>query len=431
MTAKYLAVNQLITELKVYDNDTTFRYVFLYDNTGKKVLETRYFVQGNLWARLSQKEWLYTSGKCTNQIERIWKDGIWKISYKIDFQYTNSILSSEVHSQYVDNVAYFLKKTVYEYTGSILNSKKEYSYSVNDWNIALQTDYKYSTDFKIDSLIIATYQSTTVSSQYLIKNFYNADGLLSSELQMVKDSTNTWVNSQLINWFYISGSSNILSLRTKTWNTENALWENYQRSDYGYTADNKLLNETCQYWKVMYWQSDLHYDYMYDTNGNEIKKIVSQPIYNEWRSLISINYSNFSSDKANLMESKYEFWGGTTGELVTSFIPYDFNNEIAIQKGKRLEISYLAVSDTVQSVQNVNEPLIRVYPNPSDGIYYFNMEQYPVQSWIVTDLAGRLMRSNLQSGSSGVIDITELPKGMYVLKVITKNGQLTQKLSKK
>ena len=96
-----------------------------------------------------------------------------------------------------------------------------------------------------------------------------------------------------------------------------------------------------------------------------------------------------------------------------------------------MEISYLAVSDTVQSVQNVNEPLIRVYPNPSDGIYYFNMEQYPVQSWIVTDLAGRLMRSNLQSGSSGVIDITELPKGMYVLKVITKNGQLTQKLSKK
>ena len=430
VSAKSVVDNQLITELKVFDNDTTFRYVFLYDDAGKKTLETKYFAQGNLWVRLSQKEWLYNAGICTNQIERVWSGSEWKNSYIIDFQYVNGVLNSEVHSVYTDGSANPFRKFVYEYTDSTLTSKKEFSYTNNTWIITLQTDYKYSLESKIDSLVMSVYQSGNIGQQYRMKNFYNSDGLLSSQLETLKDSANNWVNSQQINWFYTSGSSNIMSERTKLWNSEYGLWENYQRTDYEYNTANKLISETYQYWKTMYWQSDLRYDYMYDINGNEIKKTVLQPIYNKWRSLISINYSDFNGNKANLMESKYEFWGGNTGELVTSFIPYDFNNEIAIQKGKRLQISYSAVSDTIQSLPSITERSIRIYPNPSDGIYYFNMEEYAVQSWIITDLSGRILKSHAQSVSSGVIDITEVPKGMYVLKVTTKDGQLTQKLMK-
>ena len=428
--AKLAVANQLITELKVFGNDTTFRYVFLYNEAGKKTLETKYFVQGNLWVRLSQVEWLYNAGICTNQIERIWKDSDWKNSYKIDFLYVNGVFDSEVHSVYTDGSENPFKKFVCEYSGSTLTSKKEFSYTNNTWNTNLQTDYKYSPESKVDSLLISAYKSGNVVQQFRMKNFYNSVGLLSSQLETVKDPANNWVNSQLINWFYTPSSTNIMSERTKKWNSEYGLWENYQRTDYEYNSANKLISETYQYWKTMFWQSDLRYDYMYDINGNEIKKTVSQPIYNQWRSLISINYSDFNENKSNLMESKYEFWGGNTGELVTSFIPYDFNNELAIQKGKKLVISYSAVSDTITSPPSVKVHSIKIYPNPSDGIYYFNMEEYAVQSWIITDLSGRIVKSHSQSVSSGVIDITEVPKGMYVLKVMTKDGQLTQKLMK-
>ena len=98
--AKSATTNQLITELKVVDSDTTFRYIFLYNNVGTKVLETKYFKQSNLWVRRSQTEWIYDSGNCTSQIERIWKNNEWLISYKIDFNYINNVLDSEIHSTY-------------------------------------------------------------------------------------------------------------------------------------------------------------------------------------------------------------------------------------------------------------------------------------------------------------------------------------------
>jgi hypothetical protein len=71
-----------------------------------------------------------------------------------------------------------------------------------------------------------------------------------------------------------------------------------------------------------------------------------------------------------------------------------------------------------------------VYPNPSDGIYYINTQEYGVQSWVIADLDGRTLKNHVQSISSGVIDITDLPKGIYILKVITQTGQFTQKLIK-
>jgi hypothetical protein len=132
------------------------------------------------------------------------------------------------------------------------------------------------------------------------------------------------------------------------------------------------------------------------------------------------------------MESKYEFWGGNTGELVASYIPFNFNNEIAIQRGKSLQVFYTGINDSTQSLPQISSTLhtIPVYPNPSEGMYYINSQEYGVQSWVVTDLSGRVLKTQNQAISSGVIDITELPRGIYILKVKTLTSQLTQKLLK-
>jgi len=424
--------NQLITELKVFDNDSTFRYVYLYDNDGKKMLETRYYKQTNSWDRISQTEWFYEAGNCKHQIERNWKNNEWTDSYKIDYNYLNGVLDNEVHSNYVSKVEQPLRKIIYNYNFTTLTSKKEYSYKSDVWILMLQTDFKYSPPARLDSVITSVFQSGSLANQYLTVNSYYPDGQLQSQLQKEKESANDWCNTQFISWFYSPDFSNLLILRTKKWNAENSDWENYQRTDYAYNSNNQLLSETYQYWKMMFWESDLRYDYLYDTDGNEIKKTLSKPIYHEWRNLISINYSDFTGSKANLMESKYEFWGGNTGELVTSYIPFNFNNETAIRRGRSLQISYLDVTDTVSYVPEIRNSIqsIPVYPNPSDGIYYINTQEYGVQSWAIADLDGRILKNHVQSASSGVIDITDLPKGIYILKVTTQTAQFTQKLIK-
>ena len=430
--ARSATENQLITELKVFDNDSTFRYVYLYDNEGKKMLETRYYQQTNAWNSISQIEWLYEAGNCTHQIERIWKNNEWLNSYKIDYNYLNGVLNNEIHNNYIDKIEQQLKKVVYEYTLTSLTSKKEYSYKSTVWTLIFQTYFKYSQTARVDSVITSVYQSGNLQNQYLTVNSYNTDGSLQSQLQQEKGTNNDWINTQFITWLYKQNSSELLTLRTKKWNSENSDWDNYQRTDYEYNSNNQLLSETDQYWKLMFWESDLRYDYHYDTDGNETKKILSKPIYHDWRSLISINYSDFTDNKANLIESKYEFWGGNTGELVSSYIAFNFNNETAIQRGRSIELSYLPINDIQLAIPETRNSIqsIPVYPNPSDGIYYINTQEYGVQSWIITNLDGRTMKNHVQSISSGVIDITDLLKGIYVLKVTTRNAQFTQKLIK-
>jgi hypothetical protein len=221
-------------------------------------------------------------------------------------------------------------------------------------------------------------------------------------------------------------------MRSKKWDSDLQKWENTQRTDYAYNNSNQVVTETNQQWKDMFWGTEARYDYRYDENGRLTNKLLSMPIYNEWRTTISINYSDFTSDKANFMDSQYNFWGGTTGELTASYIPYMFNNEMVIQKAKRISISYLPSIDTGIPT-NFNQKslnLISVYPNPSEGMYYVDIYRYDLKSWTISDLKGQVLKYHLQAPKSGTIDISDLPKGIYILRAMTPTAQFTQRLIK-
>lgn len=74
----------------------------------------------------------------------------------------------------------------------------------------------------------------------------------------------------------------------------------------------------------------------------------------------------------------------------------------------------------------------KMYPNPSNDVLYVNtgekeMEDYSVSDWMgITVLTGNL------KGSSGSIDIRQLPIGNYVLRIVNKDGShIVTKFTKK
>jgi len=425
--------NQLITEIKVFDNDSTFRYSYLYDNLGNKVLETKFYQQDSIWIRKSLNEWIYSGNKCICQRERIWRDNNWSFSYSIDYEYNNEQLVSEIHSIFNNGVASLIKKTAYQYDKTDLTSKKEYSWLTTGWILSIETDFTYLQNGKTDSLTTINFQSGNGMTQFLSTFIYNLDGTLKSQLFQEK-SGNDWVNSELINWYYILNSTSTLirSIQIKKWMSDTSSFENTQRTDYVYNDSIELVTETYQRWSTMFWKNDIRYDYQYDKNNKLTKKTLSKPIYNDWRGLISINYSNPTNNNLNDIESKFEFWGGNTGELTTSYIPFLFNSEQKIQKGRRMQISYKVDPDTTlfTNVLNNSNQSIPVYPNPSDGIFYINTQKHTINSWIVSDIKGQILKIQNQSFQSGVIDLTDFPKGIYILRVTTPNEHLIQKLIK-
>lgn len=424
--------NQLVTELSVFDNDSTFRYLYLYDGDGNKVLETKYFKRNSDWVRKSQTEWLYDANKCTMQRERIWTNNDWAITYTIDYEYLNNQLVFELHNVYTNGVASEYRKINFVYVLTHLSSKSEYFWRNGSWILSQVDDYTYLANAKAQNITTSVYQLGVVAKQFQSTFTYNSSGLVLTQLLKEKSGNADWANSQLINWYYKLGSSLILSQRSKTWDTLSLKWENLQKVDYLYNTANQLTSETNQHWKLMFWENDFRYNYEYDIDAKQVKKILALPIYHQWRATISINYSNFTLEKANLMESEFNFWGGNTGELTSSYIPFMFNNEVAIKKAQKIEISYIPITDMNVPTAEYFYPLnlIPVYPNPSEGVYYINTQEYKVQSWDVTDLNGRIVQDQIQSNASGVIDLTSLSKGIYILRVKTPDRQLTQKLIK-
>ncbi len=423
---------RLITELNVFDNDTTYQYSYLYDNEGNIAVETKYYIVGNNKVRLSQKEMVSVGNGNKIQWEKVWKNSNWYNVYRIDFEYLNGRLNSETFTDTGKEISNPLKKINYLYTGNLLSSKQEYRNEANNWILSLKTDFQYKSDGNADTVTVSTYQSGLLNTQYQSIYYYNSTQSLTGELVRTKTIGTDWLNSQLNDWFYYIGTSNVRVQRNKTWNSDYSFWENSQNIEYQYTPDNQLKSEIYQHWKVMFWENDLRYDYVYDVKGMETKKVLSLPIYHDWRKVTSINYSNFVGNEPNLIESKFEFWGGNTGDLVTAYMPFDFNSEVALQKGKRLEIITASYSDTTSlpEIKNNGIQKIPVYPNPSKGIYYINSLDYRIKFWQISSLNGQLLKTQIQPSQSGVIDITDFPKGIYILRVETSDNQYIQKLVK-
>ncbi|MDR1585553.1 MAG: hypothetical protein LBS07_05210, partial [Prevotellaceae bacterium] len=375
---------QLVTEMYIYDHDANYRYTYLY-NQNQKRLETKYIQSATDWIPLTQTEWWFEDNLCAKHIEREWKNDAWNNSYLIEFEYEGENIKSEIHSNSV-----LLSKTEFDYSGSLLNQKSGYTYLNSVWILNSRSEYSYSGTGKPTGVHQNIYDTSTgeLLQQFLFTYTYNNRDLAEEILWQEKNASGSLINRKLTRYQYLPEKDLIKSQRVRTWDTIASTWENSQKIDYEYDPADNLLGETYQRWESQFWKNDLRYDYHYNNLGQLVQKTTSKNMYQEWRNIFSVNYSNFKNGNPGFMEAQYDFWGGETGELSSTYIPFMFNDEALIKRGKTIELSYLTTGmDVSTSVE------FQTYPNPSYGIFYFDTQQFKVQSWTVLDLNGRILKS--------------------------------------
>lgn len=73
---------------------------------------------------------------------------------------------------------------------------------------------------------------------------------------------------------------------------------------------------------------------------------------------------------------------------------------------------------------NINDATVSVYPNPASSILYVDIEQKTATAYKaeLTDITGRTVLTSILSGSHNDLAITQLPYGMYILKVYSPEG---------
>ncbi|MBP1663503.1 MAG: hypothetical protein H6Q19_643 [Bacteroidetes bacterium] len=420
--------DQLITEVQVTDTDSTYRYLYYYNDNKLKTLETKYVLKGDEWARRNQTEWLYSSGLCTLQRMNRWNNNNWETFYHIIYEYSDGNLIKETHQNVVNGNTTLISKSECSYNQHLLTNKTDYNRSGDYWIKTLNTDYIYNDKDLTEQITIYRYSSGFLPGESKINFSYNDSAKLINLLFSEKTDTG-WVNVTKCETFYLPDGKIKSSEIQKLWDKTGNKWEYNQNIRYTYDTARRLTGELYQYWKNIYWENVLQYRYEYNSDGAVLRKTAFLPVYDDFRAVSSINYSDFKYSRASLIKSGLEFWGGDAGTVISTFIPFQFNKETVIRKAGQIKISYIPVSDTGISITRNNlSGEIRVYPNPSKGIFYFDSQQVDVSQWIVTDLSGKTLIRKSQPERSGVIDLGDFNQGIYLLHVVTPQGVCVQKL---
>jgi hypothetical protein len=264
---------------------------------------------------------------------------------------------------------------------------------------------------------------TTLVFNYVYNEHGDPDSLVL--IRNIKDEN---VYESLTIYFYDKANGNVIRQTQKKWNTFTAKWESEIKTEFTYDANNRLRSEEYYHYNTLFWTANTKYEYVYDENGLLAEKILYKPIYRQWRKIYTIEYSQIKNGRPNLMESKYNFWGGETGQYVENYIPYYFNDEIAIMNADRMELLYNIETSILSNTDNESGSL-KIYPNPSDGVFYISLQNSDIRSWEVFNLRGELVKENINIHRTGVVDLTNLPDGLYMIKATSlDNKVLKQKI---
>ncbi len=101
----------------------------------------------------------------------------------------------------------------------------------------------------------------------------------------------------------------------------------------------------------------------------------------------------------------------------TAYIYFDYNSAI---------VTNTAVNEYVKPVSNITRvqgPQLKVYPNPGSGIYKVENPSGVLLKMEVYNTMGVLCVSKSGSAAGNLLDLTQFPDGMYILKIFM-NGQV-------
>ena len=119
-----------------------------------------------------------------------------------------------------------------------------------------------------------------------------------------------------------------------------------------------------------------------------------------------------------------------TDDYVVPFETYSYVVEAVYDDGCASESDPIEVTiDYGVGVSENGNLNVKVYPNPAEG--FVNVTAEGLQNITLIDLMGRIVKEQSASQSATVVDLSNLPTGLYFLRVTTDNGVALQRVEVK
>lgn len=147
-----------------------------------------------------------------------------------------------------------------------------------------------------------------------------------------------------------------------------------------------------------------------------------------------VTFTDESTNEPNAWAWTFE--GGTpeTSDIASPTVTWDTEGQydvtlIATNDGGSDEITiadYITIDNEVMVNQSLLES-IKVYPNPATS--QITVEANGVKSLVIIDMLGKIVYSNENPNTKEVIDISNLTKANYFIKINTIDGEITKSIS--
>jgi hypothetical protein len=391
-------------------------------NEGNKELNQRSLVQiydsvyhwqwdtpNSIWVIQSKTIGLvYNSiNNLTNYTTQILNSGVWEDSENYTATYdANGNLTGRLiqtwHGAWLN-----VQKSIYTYdannnqTGNVVQNWVGHSWINNQQSI-----YTYDTDNKLLSYIYQNWDGSTWTNNSLSSYSYDANNNLERELSQTWNG-NSWENSR--QYIYTYDVNNYLTTEVgQDWN--GSAWADSRQSFYTYDASNNLVNVLSQVFEGSTWVNSSQSIYTFDANNN-LAGISGQNWSNSawvtvWEFVYAYDINNFTTSYS------YKYWDNSGTELMGGDSSYYY-------------------AHTIVGIINlpIHEQNITICPNPNSGKFNISSNS-PITSIEVFNLLGDRIYSdfNLNRQIVKVIDLSTVPKGIYIVNVQNATGMHSRKI---
>jgi hypothetical protein len=239
---------------------------------------------------------------------------------------------------------------------------------------------------------------------------------------MYDAATQTWTNSYKTEFTYDSAGHEVLVLESE-W--DGTTWENDYKVEKTYNTNGKMTLRISYYYDNSAWQYDYKTELQYNSSNDLINLEAYRYDSGSWEPEIKIDTITYDASVPydQLLLPRIE--SGVDNDILFNHQ----NNSFKYYEGSGSGWNYLAdfhlfYSDhdvTVKVPEELSETQVYVYPVPANAqVYLKNTSPYEIIQVELIDADARTIR--IFDGNISRFNITDLPSGIYYLRVQTTGG---------
>lgn len=398
--------NGIQTKVSNYDTVITYqisgvpaaRYTQHFDAEGRIIgsRQELWDVSSNSWRNSAQWNMKYVPGQNTT----VRSDQTWS-------SYTN------------DWENYFRYTTEYDDHDSIISELTEmWDSSTGDWTRIGKSVARRVYDTQTSSQIVFPgVEDSPGTIRETSKNTYTFDarGHLITSLHQDINSNGDLINTQMFTLKYDS-NGNLVTILREQWQSNQ--WHNSEKYTYTYDEHNNRLSELYSVWRDNTWKDNSPVLYSYDANGNLITETT---IAYDTTFRATLTYDNEGNSTSGIVE---KLVNGSWQRAAHSLAVYAGKKVVLGTYGAhRYNAHFVFLYDAPTDVNEIENPTIEVYPNPTTGSVNIGLCDYHNAVISVYNLQNQLLTvSESYHEGKTLIDMSAFSSGLYIVHIIADNG---------